>query len=157
MKKVILSLGSNLLNREFFIKEATKLINCRVGNVVRSSSMIETESWGFQSHPFLNQILIATTTHSPEEVLEITQGIEHDLGRTEKSGRDETGKPIYHDRTIDIDILIFEGETRNTTTLTIPHPLIANRKFILEPLTELFDDQIIPPFKESFKQLLNKL
>lgn len=157
MKKVVLSLGSNLLNREFFIKKATELINCRVGNVVKSSSMIETESWGFQSHPFLNQILIATTLHSPEEVLEITQGIERELGRTEKSERDEAGNPIYHDRTIDIDILLFEDETRNSPTLTIPHPLIAARKFILEPLTELFEDQIIPPFKQSFKQLLNKL
>lgn len=155
MKKVVLSLGSNLLRRDFFLLKATELINCKVGKVIRKSSVFETESWGFDSYPFLNQVLIAETNYLPEEVLEITQEIEKELGRTEKSGHDVQGNPIYHDRTIDIDILLFEDEIRNTPSLTIPHPLMTQRLFILQPLIELFEDQIIPPFTKSFKQLAN--
>lgn len=157
MKKVVLSLGSNLLKRDFFLLKATELINCKVGKIIEKSSITETESWGFDSSPFLNQVLIVETNHTPEEVLEITQGIERELGRAEKSGHDEQGNPIYHDRTIDIDILLFEDEIRNSSALTIPHPLLTQRLFILKLLIELFEDQVVPPYTKTFKQLANSI
>lgn len=157
MKKVVLSLGSNLCNREQYLLKSTELISCKIGKIVCASVVKETEAWGFEAAPFLNQVLVVETTLTPEEVLETTQAIERALGRTQKTMLDETGRPVYHDRTIDIDLLIFEDEIRNTPTLTLPHPHITERAFVLEPLCELFNDQIIPPFKQSFKQLLQNI
>lgn len=157
MKRVVLSLGSNLSERRVFIAKAASAVAEKVGRVLRSSSVRESESWGFASSPFLNQVLEVETTLSPEQVLCATQQIERDLGRTEKSGRDAAGQPVYHDRTIDIDILWFEGETRNNAQLTLPHPHIAQREFILVLLIELFENQIIAPFTMSFVCMLEAL
>ena len=157
MKKVVLSLGSNLLDRANNLLRARDLIKLCIGEIQAASRVDETVSWGFDSAPFLNQVLVVSTNLSPEEVLLVTQGIEKALGRTEKSGRDAAGNPVYHDRIIDIDILLFEGETRVSPELTIPHPHINKRKFVLEPLSELFGNQVIEPFNISFRQMLSKL
>ena len=157
MKKVVLSLGSNLLDRENNLLRSRELIKLRIGEILAASRIDETVSWGFDSAPFLNQVLIVSTSLSPEEVLLETQSIEKALGRTEKSGRDAAGNPVYHDRIIDIDILLFEGETRNSPELTIPHPLIIKRNFVLKPLSELFGNQVVEPFNISFQQMLSNL
>lgn len=157
MKRVVLSLGSNLSERRVFIAKAASAVGEKVGRVLRSSSVRESESWGFSSSPFLNQVLEVETALTPEQVLQATQQIERSLGRTEKSGRDENGQPVYHDRTIDIDLLWFEGESRCSDKLTLPHPHIAQREFILVLLIELFDNQIVAPFKESFVRMLETL
>lgn len=154
MKRVVLSLGSNLSNRRLYIEKATVAIEQRIGLVVRQSSVRESLSWGFTSHPFLNQVLEVQTSLSPEEVLEATQQIEIDLGRDEKTGRDEQGNPVYHDRTIDIDLLWYEGERREGEKLTLPHPHIAEREFILVLLVEIYGSQIIAPFEKSFQEML---
>ena len=157
MKKVVLSLGSNLLDRANNLLRARDLIKLRIGEIQAASRIDETVSWGFDSAPFFYFFLVVSTNLSPEEVLLVTQGIEKALGRTEKSGRDAAGNPVYHDRIIDIDILLFEGETRMSPELTIPHPHINKRKFVLEPLSELFGNQVIEPFNISFRQMLSKL
>lgn len=157
MKSVVLSLGSNLADRRSFIERAVRELSQRVGNIVRASSVRESESWGFISHPFLNQVVEVQTALSPEEVLQVTQQIEQDLGRTEKSGRDAQGNPIYHDRTIDIDLLWYEGEHREGEKLTLPHPHIADREFILVLLVEIYGNQIIAPFEKSFQEMLSDI
>ena len=157
MKSVVLSLGSNLADRRSFIERAARELSQRVGNIVRASSVRESESWGFISHPFLNQVVEVQTALSPEEVLQVTQQIEQVLGRTEKSGRDAQRNPIYHDRTIDIDLLWYEGEQREGEKLILPHPHIADREFILVLLVEIYGNQIIAPFEKSFQEMLSDI
>ncbi len=133
---LFLSLGSNIGDREQLLRRAIALIGERVGEVQRVSSFIETEPWGFQSeHPFLNAACMVLTTLSPEQCLEATQQIERELGRTEKS-RDG----IYHDRPIDIDLLLYGDLRLSTPTLTLPHPHMQERDFVMIPLREIYDN-----------------
>ena len=128
-----LSLGSNLGDREQLLRRAIALIDERVGTVQRVSSFIETEPWGFKSeHPFLNAACLVLTTLSPEECLEATQQIERELGRKRKSRNG-----IYHDRPIDIDILLYGEERVDELDLQIPHPLMEQRDFVMRPLREI--------------------
>ena len=157
MKQVVLALGSNVGNRAGFLEKSCALIDCRVGEVVRASRVYETEAWGFEAPPFLNQVLVVETELSPEEVLAATQQIEVALGRVCKSGRADDGTPVYHNRTIDIDLLLYEGVVGTSDALTLPHPHIAQREFVLLPLAELFGDAVVPPFTISFQQMLNNL
>ena len=128
-----LSLGSNLGDREDMLNRAIALIGERVGEVQRVSSFIETEPWGFKSkHPFLNAACLVLTTLSPEECLEATQQIERELGRKKKS---KNGK--YHDRPIDIDLLMYDDLELSTPRLTLPHPRMKEREFVMIPLREI--------------------
>ena len=150
-------MGSNEGDRAGFLEKSCELIGCRIGEVTRCSRVFETEAWGFVAPPFLNQAIIVETELSPEELLIVTKEIEKELGRTCKSGRTADGTPIYHNRTIDIDILLYEGVTCKTDALTLPHPHISEREFVLVPLSDLFGDTIVPPFTQSFQQMLTKL
>ena len=136
MQKAVLSLGSNLGDRSFYLTEATRLIGEKTGVVVEKSSVYETDSWGFDAPPFLNQVIVVETALSAWQLLEQLQDIEKQLGRTQKS---ETvhQKTTYHNRTIDIDILFYDNQTIHSTELTIPHPLIQQRDFVKMPLDEL--------------------
>ncbi|MBR3857820.1 MAG: 2-amino-4-hydroxy-6-hydroxymethyldihydropteridine diphosphokinase [Bacteroidaceae bacterium] len=128
-----LSLGSNLGDREDMLRRAIALIEERVGAVQRVSSFIETEPWGFESeHPFLNAAVMVRTTLSPVECLDATQQIERELGRKKKS---KGG--IYHDRPIDIDLLLYGDLKLSTPRLTIPHPHMYERDFVMIPLREI--------------------
>ncbi len=128
-----LSLGSNLGDREDMLRRAITLIEERVGAVQRVSSFIETEPWGFESeHPFLNAAVMVRTTLSPIECLDATQQIERELGRKKKS---KDG--IYHDRPIDIDLLLYGDLKLSTPRLTIPHPHMYERDFVMIPLREI--------------------
>lgn len=144
MHKVYLGLGSNLGNRESNIREAIRLIEERVGTVLRQSSVIETDPWGFQTaHRFLNAVICIETNETPREVLLLTQQIERDLGRKSKSVADSTkSKASYADRTIDIDILLYDDVTINEPDLKIPHPLMHQRDFVMQPLREIIDKDV---------------
>ena len=128
-----MSLGSNLGDREDMLRRAIALIGERVGKVQRVSSFIETEPWGFQSeHPFLNAACLVLTTLSPLECLDATQQIERELGRRTKSSGG-----IYHDRPIDIDLLMYDDLQLSTPRLTLPHPHMHERDFVMIPLREI--------------------
>lgn len=128
-----MSLGSNLGDREDMLRRAIALIEERIGAVQRVSSFIETEPWGFESeHPFLNAAVMVLTTLSPIECLDATQQIERELGRKKKS---KNG--IYHDRPIDIDLLLYGDLKLSTPRLTIPHPHMYERDFVMIPLREI--------------------
>ena len=128
-----LSLGTNMGNRHENLSRAQELIGREVGTVVSASDIIETEPWGFESsNRFLNMAVKVETTLQPLEVLHTTQEIERKLGRTQKSVNRE-----YHDRMIDIDILLYDDLVMNTPELTIPHPLMYQREFVMKPLSQI--------------------
>lgn len=136
MHTVYLSLGTNLGDKEANINRAIEKINDSVGTVLRTSSFIETEPWGFNSsNTFLNAALCVETDLSPEQLLNATQLIEREMGRTHKSVN-----RVYHDRLIDIDILLYDDITISTPALTIPHPLMQERDFVMIPLREIIED-----------------
>ena len=143
MTDVYLGLGSNLGDRHTLLLAAIEQLVQRVGRLVRCSSFIETEPWGFVSeHPFLNAVALFRTTLSPRELLVITQAIEHELGRTGKTAgvpmsSGTVALPSYQDRSIDIDILLYGDEHIDEPDLRIPHPHMQERDFVQRPLAEL--------------------
>ena len=134
--RAVIGLGSNIGVRAFYLELADLLIGWEVGCVVRRSSVIETPAWGFESDPFLNQVIVVETELSPMELLDTLQSIERRLGRTQKSTVVD-GKPVYHARTIDLDILDYDRMKLQNDRLTLPHPHIAEREFVMVPLREL--------------------
>lgn len=142
MHQVYLGLGTNLGNRRANIEEAVLLIEQRVGTVTRRSSLVETEPWGFQSeHRFLNAVILCETEKSPREVLTLTQQIEREMGRSQKSEGTKGSQAVYHDRPIDIDILLYDQLTVDEPDLQIPHPLMKEREFVMKPLLEILPAQ----------------
>ena len=130
-----LSLGSNLGDRHATMQSAILLLGKQAGTVDRVSSAIETEPWGFKSaNKFLNMCVRIITPLSPEQLLATTKDIELQLGRTTKSVNGQ-----YHDRPIDIDILTYDDIHINTPSLTLPHPHMHERDFVMIPLRELLD------------------
>ena len=140
MHRVYLGLGSNLGDKEEHIREAIRLIGERVGEVIRQSSLIETEPWGFESeNRFLNGVILCETTLTPRQLLKATQKIERDLGRKKKSHSSllTPHSSNYSDRPIDIDILLYDDLTVDEPDLKIPHPLMHERDFVMKPLGEI--------------------
>lgn len=133
MHKVYLSLGANIGNRKQTILQAIQMINEKIGIVSRRSSLYETEPWGFSSdNMFINAAVCCDTLLNPYAVLNATQQIEKTLGRTSKSHNGE-----YHDRVIDIDVLLYDDLEIDTPELKIPHPLMHERDFVMKPLKEI--------------------
>ena len=134
--RAYLGLGSNLGDREENIRKAIQMIGEKVGEVIRQSSLIETEPWGFESdNKFLNGVILCETALTPRRLLKTTQRIERTLGRTNKSL--SSLSPEYKDRPIDIDILLYDNLTINEPDLKIPHPLMHERDFVMKPLHEI--------------------
>ena len=138
MHQVYLGLGSNIGDRRQCIADAIRLISERVGTVLRQSSLIETEPWGFNSeNRFLNGVILCETSLTPRQVLKATQKIERALGRRQKSVGADTDVLVYHDRPIDIDILLYDDLSVDEPDLKIPHPLMYERDFVMIPLSEI--------------------
>ena len=130
---VYFSLGSNLGDKEGNIREAINRIGELIGEVDRQSTLLITEPWGFESdNSFVNAAVRCITTLSPFEILHLTQDIERAMGRTVKSSDGQ-----YHDRIIDIDILMYDDIHITTPELTLPHPLMKERDFVMIPLSEI--------------------
>ena len=133
MHKVYLSLGTNLGNRKRNIREAINKIGELIGVVERQSALYETKPWGFSSpNDFINVCVLVDTALAPRQLLEATQRIEQEMGRIGKSVNGE-----YHDRIIDIDILLYDDIHVNEPDLIIPHPLMEEREFVMVPLREI--------------------
>ena len=130
---VYLGLGTNLGDKRKNLNDAIRMLENQVGEVEKVSSVIETEPEGFKSdNMFLNAVVKVRTALSPFEILDITQDVEKSLGRKEKSSNG-----IYHDRVIDIDILLYDDINISTPRLVIPHPRMAQREFVMTPLAEI--------------------
>ena len=153
MSVVYFSLGTNLGERYALMKQAILHIEKRIGHVDAQSAFYETEPWGFQSeNKFLNSAIKVTTSLAPLQILEETQQIEREMGRMHKSAGGQ-----YSDRLIDIDILMYDDLVLQTDVLTLPHPLMHERLFVMEPLAEIAPLAIHPVFGETIENLLFKL
>jgi len=148
MHHIFLGIGSNIGNRDANLKEAVTQIGVNIGEILKVSSVYETEPWGFEAdNSFFNMAVKVVTTHTPSGVLGAILMIEAQLGRirTEKQ---------YSSRIIDIDILFFDDLIMDEITLKIPHPFLHERKFVLVPLNEIAPDFIHPVLKKSIGSLL---
>ena len=132
---------------------AIESLSLALGSCASQSTFITTAPWGFNSeNSFLTWAVAFETELTPLQLLDTTERIERELGRTAK-----TTNGSYHDRIIDIDILLFENKVIESPRLTIPHPLMHLREFVLEPLAEIAPNAIHPTKGKSIKQLLNEL
>lgn len=134
---IYFGIGTNLGDREANLRRAIELLHERVGECVACSSIYRSAPQGFVSeNEFANIVAVYDTPYSPEEVLLITQQIEREMGRTQKSVNG-----VYHDRIIDIDLLqaILNSKAiiQNSSTLTLPHPRMQERDFVMIPLREV--------------------
>lgn len=142
---VYLSLGSNLGERHRNLDRALEFLSQRL-RMGRVSSIYDTEPVGDSSQPrYLNLVCQAFTRLDPPGLLALVKGIEHKLGRTGKSGAP---------RIIDIDILMYGDQIIETPELTIPHPKMTQRAFVLVPLDEIAPDLVHPPSGKKVKQLV---
>ncbi|MBP5676069.1 MAG: 2-amino-4-hydroxy-6-hydroxymethyldihydropteridine diphosphokinase [Bacteroidales bacterium] len=140
-----LGLGSNLGDREVNLMRAVTLMDQAFGaSPERISKIYETPSWGFEGPAFLNMCILYRLPVEMPSVEHVTglfhkvKEIERQLGRDDAPEYDSDGKRVYHNRTIDIDILYYGKEIINTKELTIPHPLIGERDFVKKPLKEIY-------------------
>lgn len=145
--QVFLLLGSNLGDRPQVLASAREAIAAQAGHLVCQSAIYETEPWGITDQPaFLNQVLEIATSLLPEDLLRIMLNIEHDLGRVryERWGA----------RVIDIDMLYFGQTIMDSARLTLPHPRIQDRRFVLAPLAEIAPDFLHPLLRKTSSDLL---
>ena len=150
MHDVFLLLGSNLGNRQLFLKQAIEYIETEIAPLFKISSVYETQSLGKTDAPdYLNQVIVLQTDLAPPAVLKIVLHTENILGRH----REEK----WGSRTIDIDILFYGQQIINEPGLVIPHPELQNRRFTLEPLAEIAPDWVHPALKKNILQLKNEL
>ena len=144
LHQVYLGLGSNLGDKEENIRKAIDMINEQIGTVVRQSAFFYSEPWGYESeNQFVNAAILVETTLTPHQLLKATQRIERLLGKTTAHATERPSdinhqpSALYHDRPIDIDILIFDDLHIDLPQLKIPHPLMQMRDFVLIPLREI--------------------
>ncbi|HLP04062.1 MAG TPA: 2-amino-4-hydroxy-6-hydroxymethyldihydropteridine diphosphokinase [Paludibacter sp.] len=148
MHQIYLGLGTNLGDKNKNLDAAIKALSHTIGKVVKVSSYHASEPWGFESmHSFLNAAACIESEFSPEEVLQLVKRIEKEAGRKRKSGNG------YEDRPIDIDILFYDDVIIDLPELKIPHPHIADRDFVLTPLSEIAPDLVHPVLKRKIKDL----
>jgi 2-amino-4-hydroxy-6-hydroxymethyldihydropteridine diphosphokinase len=152
MNNVFLGIGTNLGNKESNLDHAVEKIEEYIGRILKTSSIYETEPWGFQAkNEFLNMVVMVETDLIPSVLLVKVLNIEFLLGRT----RDKKHySSAYASRLIDIDILLYEDLIVDEPDLKIPHPLIHQRRFVLIPLCDIASEMIHPVLKRSFKSLL---
>jgi 2-amino-4-hydroxy-6-hydroxymethyldihydropteridine diphosphokinase len=151
MNEAYLILGSNVGNRLNNLKVASELIEIQTGIIKKKSAIYSTQAWGYEDQPdFLNQALLINTLLDAPTLLTKLLDIEKKLGRVRKINE------VWMQRTIDIDILLFNAEIINIPDLTIPHPHLQNRKFVLTPLVEIANNYIHPILNKSIQTLMQE-
>lgn len=149
LNKAFLIIGTNLGNRNENIEAAKIQLEKKVGRIKKISSVYETEPWGITDQPsFYNVVLVIETHLGAKDLLTALLQIEKEMGRIRHLK--------YGTRIIDLDILFYEDEVLSTDYLTIPHPRIQERNFVLKPLVEIAEDFIHPVFQKTTLQLLQE-
>jgi len=149
MNFVYLALGSNRGDRKKNLDAAIEQLREKAGKLLSASSVYETAPWGMSdSTQFLNQVIHIETSQSAVTLMDTILGIEESMGRTRSKNAG------YEPRSIDIDILFFNDDILETSELVIPHPQLAKRRFVLEPLAEIASSYIHPLLKKTIVQLL---
>jgi len=146
--QVVLSIGSNQGNRLANIESCIALIHQEVGTVIEVSKLYETPAWGFESDAFYNCALLLHTNLSAQKILNQVLKVEKQLGRIRSSQQG------YQSRIIDIDLIVFDNEIIESEKLTIPHPLMQNRKFVLLPMQDLKLNWKHPVFHKTISELI---
>lgn len=151
---VYLGLGSNVGDRKQNIETALSLLSSYTDlHIDKKSELIETEPWGFESDKaFLNcAVRISVSGNmSPLRLLDICKTIERKMGREESIEYDSSGNRVYHSRIIDIDILIYGNRHISDSKLTVPHPLMALRDFVMVPLRQIVSDRAVEAYPDIF-------
>lgn len=147
---IVLSIGTNMGDKIANIEKAIELIHNQVGTVVKTSSIYQYPAWGFQSEPFYNCAILLHSKINAQQAISKVLEIEQILGRI------RSDSPGYIARVIDIDIITFNEQVYQEPNLTIPHPLMQERKFVLEPMMELNLSWKHPIFKKDVKALLEQ-
>ena len=151
MARIYLGLGSNLGDKEASLLQAINHIEKQIGPLVARSVFFVSEPWGFESgNRFLNACVTVDTTRSPMECLMSLKAIERAMGRPERASGE------YMDRVIDLDILFYDDLVLEDTFLTIPHPLLHLREFVLVPLVEIAPDLVHPVLGKTMMELLSE-
>ncbi len=147
MNKLYLLLGSNMGNSRQKLLQAQKHIEKKIGAITRSSALYQTAAWGKTNQPdFLNQVVVVESSLTAAATMQSILDIEYKMGRI----RTQKNAP----RIIDIDILFFNKAIIDEPGLTIPHPQLRNRHFVLIPLNELSANFIHPVYKKTIHHLL---
>lgn len=146
---IYLLAGSNLGDRYNNLQNAIHLIHNHIGTITEKSAIYESEAWGETDQPdFFNQIIVVDTKLSHEALLQVLQKIEKTMGKN------KIGK--WRERLIDLDILYYRNRIVRTNQLTIPHPEIQNRNFVLLPMNEMAGEDLHPLLLKSHQQLLQE-
>ncbi|MFR9503620.1 MAG: 2-amino-4-hydroxy-6-hydroxymethyldihydropteridine diphosphokinase [Rikenellaceae bacterium] len=159
MRRVALLLGGNIGPLEETFEGVKRDLECEVGEIVSCSEQLLSQAWGFCSEEFLNEAVVIDTSLEAEQLLDAVQLIEERWGRDrlrEDEIKREKGES-YCARTIDIDIILFGQEIIQSERLIIPHPLMGERKFVLEPLSQVLPLAIHPVSGKSIKEMLEEL
>ncbi len=150
MNKVYLSLGSNLGDKKKNLEKAMIQLKEKLGDILLQSSFFYSKAFEFESESeFVNNVILVLTNYDAFEILNITQQIEIEIGRNQKSINKN-----YQDRIIDIDILYYNSEIIDEKDLKIPHPEILKRNFVYKPLLEIDEEIYDPQKKIMLKELI---
>ena len=143
VRTTYLSLGSNQGNKQKTLQDAVDQINEKIGHVAKISSVYRTKSWGFEGDDFYNICIEVSTSLNPENLIKNVLQIEFSLGR------ERLNTPTYHNRNIDIDVLLFDNAILFSNDLKVPHPRMLKRKFVLVPLAEIAPNVMHPIAKNT--------
>jgi 2-amino-4-hydroxy-6-hydroxymethyldihydropteridine diphosphokinase len=147
MNQAVLLLGTNQGDRRQNLLKAITLIEIETGKVTAASGIYETAAWGDENQDaYYNQVLVTATQLEAGMLMQALLNIEKEMGRTRLRK--------WEPRIIDIDILFFNSDVIREKDLTIPHPLLQDRRFTLIPLAEVLPDFIHPLLKKSTEELL---
>jgi len=152
MNRVLLSIGGNEGDREANLEEARMFISFNMGDVVKTSEVVETEAWGMPegTAPFLNQLVEIQTSLTLDKLHDEIVELEEYYGRTRKEG-------VYLDREMDVDVVFFNDEVVTEGKIIVPHERMHLREFILKPLSATWPDWAHPVLKMKAAQMLAEL
>lgn len=158
MSRLILSAGANIGDKYHNIHDLVARVEQRLGRVVSCSQIFESAAVGFSSdNNFVNIALEVDTEYDPMQCLEIIWSLEQSYGRDKQRIVDNYVKRVYKDRVMDVDILFYDDIILNNRYLTIPHPELINRDFVLIPLCEILPNFVHPQLLLTVEELKDNL